>query len=134
MRRLGERGYSARGLALFAVGAACRAAPWTWLVIAGCVLIGLGLPAPLIAAITAVQRVMPRERLGRAAATANSLMFAPTGPALLLGGAAVAILDYRVQTLAAAALTALAVGALLVSRGTRSRADKRSAAVVRDPR
>ncbi|MEV6929029.1 MFS transporter [Dactylosporangium sp. NPDC051485] len=113
LRRLGERGFAALGLALFAAGAAARVAPWTGVVVAGGVLIGLGLPAPLIAAVTAVQRAVPGRALGRAAATANTLMFAPTGPALLLGGAAVALLDYRVQIIAAAALGGLA-GALLL--------------------
>ncbi|MFI5910191.1 MFS transporter [Dactylosporangium sp. NPDC051541] len=118
MRHLGERGYSALGLVLVAAGAVGRATPWTGVVIAGCVLMGLGLPAPLIAAITAVQRVIPQERLGRAAATANSVMFVPTGPALLLGGVAVAVADYRVQTLAAAGLAALAaLAAVTVGAG-----------------
>ncbi|GAA2337594.1 MFS transporter [Dactylosporangium salmoneum] len=113
LRRLGERGFAALGLALFAAGVAARVAPWTGVVVAGGVLIGLGLPAPLIAAVTAVQRAVPGRALGRAAATADTLMFAPTGPALLLGGAAVALLDYRVQTVAAAVLGGLA-GALLL--------------------
>nr|BFE57018.1 hypothetical protein GCM10020063_015440 [Dactylosporangium thailandense] len=108
MRRVGERGYSALGLALFAAGVLLRATPWTGAVLAGCVLIGLGLPAPLIAAITAVQRLVPAHALGRAAATANSAMFVPTGPAVLLGGGAVATLDYRVQTVAAAVLATAA--------------------------
>ncbi|WP_433044381.1 MFS transporter [Dactylosporangium sp. CS-033363] len=113
MRRLGEGGFASLGLGLVAAGALCRASPWTWLVLVGCVLMGLGLPAPLVAAITAVQRIVPQERLGRAAATANSLMFVPTGPALLLGGFAVATLDYRVQTAAAALLAGTAAVALL---------------------
>ncbi|WP_433203872.1 MFS transporter [Dactylosporangium sp. CS-047395] len=112
MRRLGEGGFASLGLALVAAGALARATPWTGLVLAGCVLMGLGLPAPLVAAITAVQRIVPQERLGRAAATANSLMFVPAGPALLVGGLAVAVLDYRVQTVAAAALAIGAAGAL----------------------
>ncbi|GAA4249920.1 MFS transporter [Dactylosporangium darangshiense] len=112
MRRLGERGFAALGLALFAIGAACRAAPWTWLVLAGCVFIGLGLPAPLIAAVTALQRLAPGHLLGRASATADTLMFAPAGPALLLGGLAVSALDYRVQIAAAAALAGCAALAL----------------------
>src|SRR6185312_7312824 len=93
----GARGFAALGLAVFAVGAAARAAPWTGVVLAGCVLNGLGLPAPLIAAVTVLQRAVPGPILGRAAATASTLMFAPAGPALLLGGAAVTVLDYRVQ-------------------------------------
>ncbi|WP_432972174.1 MFS transporter [Dactylosporangium sp. CA-233914] len=120
MRRLGERGYSALGLLLFTAGALCRVTFWTWPAVAGSVLIGLGLPAPLIAAVTALQRLIPERLLGRAAATANSLMFAPTGPALLLGGAMAASLDYRVQTVAAAALAATAVWTLRLGRSPSS--------------
>ncbi|MFJ8209361.1 MFS transporter [Streptomyces sp. NPDC096033] len=104
MRRMSERAFSATGLALFALGVLARATPWLPLVLGGSLAIGLGLPCALIAAMTAVQRETPGELLGRVAATANTLMFAPTGLALLAGSAMVAGLDYRVQLLTAGAL------------------------------
>jgi hypothetical protein len=88
------------------VGVLARSTPWTPVVLAGTLLVGLGLPGPLIAAVTAVQRLTPGHLLGRVAATASTAVFAPTGVALLLGSAAVAVADYRVQTVAAAVLAA----------------------------
>ncbi|WP_045698507.1 MFS transporter [Streptomyces rubellomurinus] len=103
MRRTSERAFAAAGLAIFALGVLARATPWLPVVLGGSLAIGLGLPCALIAAMTAVQRETPSELLGRVAGTANTLMFAPTGLALLLGTGLVAALDYRVQLLLAGA-------------------------------
>lgn len=119
-RRTSGRTFAAAGLLVFALGLLARTAPSLPLVLAGSLAIGLGLPCPLIAALNAVQRETPGELLGRAAATANTLTFAPAGLGQLLGGAAVAALDYRVQTAAAAAL-ALAAAIGLVRGGSRGR-------------
>jgi len=119
LRRLGERGYSALGLAVFALGVLARSTPWTPVVLAGTLLVGLGLPGPLIAAVTAVQRLTPDHLLGRVAATASTAVFAPTGVALLLGSAAVAVADYRVQTVAAAVLAGAAALTLHLRRRPR---------------
>ncbi|WP_330328380.1 MFS transporter [Streptomyces sp. NBC_00536] len=118
MRRMPERTLAAAGLALFALGVLARATPWLPVVLGGGLAIGLGLPCPLIAAMTAIQRETPGKLLGRVAATAGTLMFAPTGLALLLGTAMVAALDYRVQIIAAG-LFGLAAAVLLavVGRG-----------------
>ncbi|GAA2789569.1 MFS transporter [Kitasatospora paracochleata] len=116
MRRMSERAFSAIGLALFALGVLARATPWLPVVLGGSLAIGLGLPCALIVAMTAVQRETPSELLGRVAATANTLMFAPTGPAVIIGAAMVAGLDYRVQLLAAGA-TGLASAAVLARAG-----------------
>lgn len=116
MRRTSERTFASAGLALFALGVLARATPWLPLVLGGSLAIGLGLPCALIAAMTAVQRETPGELLGRVAATANTLMFAPTGLALLIGTAMVAGLDYRVQLLTAGVL-GLAWAAVLTLGG-----------------
>ncbi|MDF3301414.1 MFS transporter [Streptomyces tropicalis] len=112
MRRMPERAFAAAGLAVFALGVLARATPWLPVVLGGQLAIGLGLPCPLVAALTAVQRETPGELLGRVAATANTLIFAPTGVALLLGTAMVESLDYRVQTLTAGAIGLAAAAAL----------------------
>ncbi|MCH6163753.1 MFS transporter [Streptomyces marispadix] len=128
LRRMPERAFAATGLAVFALGSLARAAPWPTVVVAGSVLIGTGLPCPLVAASTAVQRETPAGLRGRVAATADTLMFAPTGLALLLGTAMVAVLDYRVQVLAAGALALAAVaGVLLPGSGTEHRGRKAGA-------
>ncbi|MGW3917232.1 MFS transporter [Streptomyces sp. NPDC005070] len=49
-RRMSVRTFSTAGLALFALGALARATPWTPVVIGSSLLIGLGMPCPLIAA------------------------------------------------------------------------------------
>ncbi|MEU9137725.1 MFS transporter [Streptomyces sp. NPDC048404] len=121
MRRIPERAFSAAGLALFALGVLARATPWLPVTLGGSLLIGLGLPCPVIAALTAVQKYTPSELLGRVAATANTFVYAPTGLALLLGTGMVAVLDYRVQ-LVSAGLSGLAVACvlLLTGRGERT--------------
>lgn len=115
MRRMPERVFSAAGLSLFALGVLARATPWLPVVLGGSLLVGLGLPCALIAAMTAVQRETPGELLGRVAATAGTLMFAPTGIALLIGTAMVAGLDHRVQLLTAGALGLAGAAALALA-------------------
>ncbi|MFE1289814.1 MFS transporter [Streptomyces sp. NPDC058751] len=120
MRRIPERVFPAAGLALFALGVLARATSWLPVVLGGSLLIGLALPCPLIAALTAVQRHTPSALLGRVAATANTLMYAPTGLALLLGTGMVEWLDHRVQ-LVAAGTCGLAVASVSVARGRGAR-------------
>lgn len=116
MRRVPARFLSVLGLTLFALGALARITGFLPVVVAGSLLIGLGLPWPLISALTTVQKETPDELLGRVAATANTLVFAPTGLAILAGTALVATLDYRVQLLAAGVL-GLTTAVLLVVTG-----------------
>jgi MFS family permease len=116
MRRIPEHRYASAGLAVFAAGVLARATPWLPVVLAGSLAIGLGLVCPLLAALTALQRTTPSELLGRVAATANTAMFASTGPAVLVGAAMVATLDYRVQTLTAGGLSLITAAWLTPSR------------------
>ncbi|MFI0776652.1 MFS transporter [Streptomyces sp. NPDC021212] len=104
LRRLPAHRVSAIGLTVCALGSLAWVTPWLPVVLGGSLAMGLGLPWPLISAMTSVQTDTPGELLGRVAASANTLIFAPTGLALLLGTAMVATLGYRVQLLAAAAL------------------------------
>ncbi|CAL9316840.1 MFS transporter [Streptomyces sp. SudanB182_2057] len=85
LRRLGARRLAAAGIALTAVAAAARAVPWDPVALASSAAGGLGLPCVLIAALTAVQRRTPGPLLGRATATANTLMFTPTAVGLAAG-------------------------------------------------
>lgn len=117
MRRVPEHMFSAAGLALFALGALARATPWLPVVLGANLAIGLGLPCPLIVAYTAAQRETPHRLLGRIAGTASTLIFAPTGLALLLGTGMVASLDYRAQILSAGILSlTVAAGLVITSR------------------
>ncbi|MFE5047386.1 MFS transporter [Streptomyces sp. NPDC056637] len=96
LRRFGERRFAAAGIALFAVGAGVRALPYCAVALGCSAAIGMGLPCVLIAALTAVQRETPHALVGRAVATANTLMFAPNAVALAMGAGLIAVVDHRV--------------------------------------
>ncbi|MGW1599071.1 MFS transporter, partial [Streptomyces sp. NPDC002343] len=85
LRRLGARRFAAAGIALTAVAAATRAVAWDPVALASSVAGGLGLPCVLVAVLTAVQRETPGALLGRATATANTLLFTPTALGLAAG-------------------------------------------------
>jgi predicted MFS family arabinose efflux permease len=110
-------GVGVLGVCLFAAGCLARAVPLTTSVVAGSALVGLGLPWVLVAAVTAVQTSAPPSALGRVAATANSVMFAPLALATPVGAAAVHL--GAVPVLLAAALTccALALATVRSRRG-----------------
>jgi MFS family permease len=108
LRRMTERRLVAGALVTFAVGLALRATPWEAIVAAGSVAVGLGVPAVLIATMTAVQRETPGALTGRVAATANTLTFAPGAVALAAGAALLVVVDYRVVQVGSAVL-ALAI-------------------------
>ncbi|MFJ6461146.1 MFS transporter [Streptomyces sp. NPDC091387] len=96
LRRLPERVFTAVGIAVFGLAVGLRAVPYDAVALVACGLIGAGLPCVLIAAMTAVQRETPHALLGRTAATANTLMFAPNAVALALGAGLVAVVDVQV--------------------------------------
>ncbi|MET8559579.1 MFS transporter [Streptomyces flaveolus] len=85
LRRLGERRFAAAGIALTGAAVAARAVPWDPVALATGVACGLGLPCVLIAALTAVQRETPGPLLGRATATAHTLLFTPNVLGLAVG-------------------------------------------------
>ncbi|WP_405521428.1 MFS transporter [Streptomyces canus] len=95
LRRLGERRFAAYGIALTAVAAGLRAIPSDPLALACSAAIGAGLPCVLIAALTAVQRETPDALLGRAVATAHTLMYTPNVLGLAVGAALVELVDQR---------------------------------------
>ncbi|WP_087776583.1 MFS transporter [Streptomyces sp. CS227] len=120
LRRLGERGFAAGGCALFGLGVAARALPGDAPVLAGSLLIGAGLPCVLIAALTAVQRETPADRLGVTAGRVHTLLYAPNAVALVAGAGLVAVTDHR-ALLTAAGATALGCAAVAArGRGVRS--------------
>lgn len=95
LRRLGGRRFAAAGVALLAVAVAARAVPHDAVALASSAAAGAGMPAVLIAALTAVQHETPGVLLGRATATANSLIFTPNVLGLALGAALVELADLR---------------------------------------
>ncbi|MFJ6567280.1 MFS transporter [Streptomyces sp. NPDC091292] len=113
LRRLGAYRFAAAGTALFAVAVAARALPYDVVVLASGVAVGMGLPCVLIAALTTIQRETPDSRLGRATATANTLMFAPNALALALGAGLTAVVPHTVLLPAAGACGVLTAVCLL---------------------
>ncbi|MFK0278962.1 MFS transporter [Streptomyces sp. NPDC090499] len=111
LRRLGERRFAACGIALTGVAVAGRAVPCDMALLACSLAGGLGLPCVLIAAYTAVQREIPAAALGRATATADTLMFAPNVLGLAVGAALVELVDHRL-------LLPVLGGALLLTAGS----------------
>jgi MFS family permease len=112
----GEVVASAAGAFLFAAGTVLRAVPTVPCVVAGGLVAGIGLPWTVVAVVTALQRRVPGEVLGRASATANSLMFAPTALAIPLGALALAYTGYRWVMVVSAVATAAVGGAVLARR------------------
>ncbi|MFE6804819.1 MFS transporter [Streptomyces sp. NPDC057681] len=96
LRRLGERRFAAAGIALFAAGAGLRALPYDAVALGCSAAIGMGLPCVLVAALTAVQHEIPEALVGRAVATAHTLVFAPNAVALAMGAGLIAVVDHRV--------------------------------------
>ncbi|MFF3815099.1 MFS transporter [Streptomyces bluensis] len=107
IRRLGERRFAACGIALTAVAVGLRAVPSDAVALGAGAAVGAGLPCVLIAALTAVQRETPVPLLGRVAATANTLLFAPTAIGLAVGASLVELVDLQ------ALLTGLGLATLL---------------------
>ncbi|MBD9725468.1 MFS transporter [Streptomyces caniscabiei] len=113
LRRLGERRFAAYGIALTSVAVALRAVPDDTVALGCAAAIGAGLPCVLVAALTAVQRASPPHLLGRATATAQTLLFAPTAVGMALGAALVGAVDLPVLSVAVGAATLLPAAALL---------------------
>ena len=119
LRRMPEHWFVAGGILLFAAGLALRATPWTVVVCAGSLGIGVGLPGALIATLTAVQRETPNELTGRVVATANTLTAAPLTLLSAVGAGLIAVLDYRLVLAVGAAVGV--VTAAYCAAGSRGR-------------
>ncbi|MFG3163116.1 MFS transporter [Streptomyces sp. NPDC048232] len=115
LRRLGGRRFAAAGIALLAVAVAARAVPYDAVALVSGAAIGAGLPAVLIAALTAVQHETPGPLLGRVTATAGSLVFAPNVLGLAAGAALVEPVPLRLL-LPALGVTLLTTAALVAHR------------------
>ncbi|MEU6808565.1 MFS transporter [Streptomyces sp. NPDC046831] len=115
LRRLGHRRFAACGIALTGIAVALRAVPSDPVVIGCSAAVGAGLPCVLIAAFSAVQRETPHGLLGRAAATAHTLVFVPNVAGLAVGAALADVVGHR--PLLAVLGVALAVTAVPLARG-----------------
>lgn len=115
VRRLGELGALAVGVALFVPAGAALAYPMLWLGIPAMVVIGLGLPMAIVGFNTLVQRRTRSELLGRVSATAEALISGPQAASIGVGAVLVGLVDYRLLFLGMAA--AMAGSAAYLWRG-----------------
>ncbi|AVT40442.1 MFS transporter [Plantactinospora sp. BB1] len=120
LRTRGSLAVGALGAALFALGTLGRLVPWSPAAVACSVVVGIGLPWTLVAAVTAVQSRTPEALLGRVSGSANTLLFAPVALATPIG-AALVLPDHRLP-LVVAALLCLGTG-LVALRSARRAAD-----------
>jgi len=118
LARFGTVRVAACGAALFAAGCAVQSLAGWPVLVAGNVLIGVGLPWTLIAGVTAVQTNTPDALLGRVSATSITAMFGPNALAIPLGAAAVQ-LGSRPPLIAAAVVCVTT--AVLAARSGRAR-------------
>ncbi|MEZ3182107.1 MFS transporter [Streptomyces pimonensis] len=133
LRRMSEPVFAAAGMGLFALGVTLRAVPSTPVSLLASAMIGAGLPCVLIAAMTAVQRETPGDLLGRVAATANTLLFAPNALTLAAGAGLVALVDHRVLLLTAGTAAAIAAAGCLLGGNARTHAAAPTPAGSTDP-
>ncbi|MEW2496364.1 MFS transporter [Streptomyces nodosus] len=126
LRLLGARRFAGCGIALTAVAVAVRAVPSDPVALVCSAAIGAGLPCVLIAALTTVQREMPGELLGRATATAHTLLFAPNALGLAVGAALVELVDRRLLLVALGLALLVPAVPLLQSAARAARTASRS--------
>jgi len=128
MRRLGEGGLCALGLAAAGAGMLPQAAPSLAAVVAGVIVLGAGAPWILVGAVTLLQRSTPRSLQGRAYAALEVALALPQTLAIAAGAVLVAAVDYRLLLLAMVALEAAAAAWLLTGGRLRAPATARATA------
>ncbi|MFE9957940.1 MFS transporter [Micromonospora sp. NPDC005299] len=114
VRRLGELGGMALGMATVALGFLAPVWPVLGAAVAAAVLIGLGLPVAMVGTMTLVQRHTSPDLVGRVSAAMDALASGPQAVAIGAGALLVALVDYRLLYAAIGALL-LAVAAYLLT-------------------
>ncbi|SCL13403.1 MFS transporter [Micromonospora inyonensis] len=112
VRRFGEVGSLAAGVALFGTAALTLTYPRLWLAVAALLLAGLSLPLSWVGLHTLVQRRTGPGLLGRATAATDALVSGPQAISIGTGALLVAVLDYRLL-FALVGVVMLAAGAYL---------------------
>ncbi|MGC5030226.1 MFS transporter [Micromonospora sp. DT229] len=112
LRRVGELGTLAAGVAFFGPAALALGYPNLWLGFAAVLLAGVSLPLTLVGLHTLVQRRTPAEVLGRVAAAAEAAVRVPQALSIGAGALLVGVLDYRLVFVLIGLATLLAAGYL----------------------
>ncbi|CAL9570693.1 hypothetical protein SUDANB70_04856 [Streptomyces sp. enrichment culture] len=126
VRRWGERRFAACGVGLLGAAVALRAVPDEHAALACSLAIGAGLPAVLVAALTAVQRETPGPLLGRVTATAHTLVFTPNVLGLVGAAGLVGPFGHRAPLVVAGLVLVGVAAALAHSRASAERTAARS--------
>ncbi|MFE9657046.1 MFS transporter [Micromonospora sp. NPDC006431] len=116
VRRLGELGTMALGVAALAAGSLALVRPALGLAVTASVLIGLGLPAAMVGTMTLIQRRTPADLVGRVSAALDALASGPQAVAIGAGALLVGLVDYRLLYGVIGALLVAAAGYLLTGR------------------
>lgn len=115
VRRAGEIPLAGLGMLLYSAGTTLLVSGTLGVVVAGKVVIGLGIPWVVVALFTLLQRTTPGPLQGRVYSAVEVLIGTPQTISIALGAAAVAFVDYRMLLLVEAAVVASA-GAWLLTR------------------
>ncbi|WP_348651036.1 MFS transporter [Micromonospora sp. WMMD812] len=116
VRRLGEVGTLAAGIAFFGPAALALAYPDLRLGVAALLLAGVSLPLTMVGLNTLIQRRTPPRLLGRVTAAAEAVVSGPQAVSIGTGALLVGILDYRLLFVLTGLVTLLAGGYLWHAR------------------
>ncbi len=108
VRRVGEVGTLAAGVALFGPAALALAYPGLWLGFAAVLLAGVSLPLTMVGLHTLIQRRTPTGLIGRVAAASEAVVSGPQAVSIGGGALLVGVLDYRLLFVAVGLATLLA--------------------------
>lgn len=108
IRRVGEVGALAVGVALFGSAALTLAYPNLWLGCAALLLAGVSLPLTMVGLHTLIQRRTPAPLIGRVAAGADALVSGPRAVSIGGGALLVGVFDYRLLFVLVGLVTLLA--------------------------
>lgn len=112
IRRAGEVGALAMGVALFGVAALALSYPNLWLGCTAVLLAGASLPLTMVGLHTLIQRRTPPRLIGRAAAGAEAVVSGPRAVSIGVGALLVGVIDYRLLFVVVSLVTLLAGGYL----------------------
>ncbi|WP_025616775.1 MFS transporter [Salinispora cortesiana] len=108
IRRVGEVGALAVGVALFGSAALTLAYPNLWLGCAALLLAGVSLPLTMVGLHTLIQRRTPAPLIGRVAAGADAVVSGPRAVSIGGGALLVSVFDYRLLFVVVGLVTLLA--------------------------
>ncbi|MDM4720643.1 MFS transporter [Micromonospora sp. WMMA1363] len=108
VRRVGEVGTLATGVALFGPAALALAYPNLWLGFGAVLLAGVSLPLTMVGLHTLIQRRTPPGLIGRVAAASEAVVSGPQAFSIGAGALLVGVLDYRLLFVAVGLATLLA--------------------------